>query len=172
MLGGVFKRLQKRLIIGLALGAILFNAVSPGFSWAFVADDNNQVSNVIWMASNSSEAEFEFISGLPEFEQWVEVCTTQHKQWWALDHNGKVIAKSNHRPAHVPPYLFQLGHCEYCSHTIKAFSINPLYRQDGFLRAVSPHLIWPSDAFQEKYKHFYWHRQAARAPPTSLKIVG
>ena len=120
----VFKKLQKRVISGLAVLAILFNALSPTLAWAFTFNEvKNIQGDVIWMSESSTEADFEVISAMSEFDQWVEVCTTQNNQWWAMSRNGEVIAKSNQRPAHVPPHLFQHTNCEYCSHHVNVLSI-------------------------------------------------
>lgn len=162
----VFKKLQKRVISGLAVLAILLNTLSPTLAWALGVNDVKNLQNgIVWMPESSTEANFEAISALPEFDQWVEVCTTQNNQWWAVNQKGDVIAKSNQRPAHVPPHLFQHTNCEYCSHTVYVLTTSPpsLAGLVWVLQAIN--VSWPENSFTHFNKNFRWAKQAPRAPP-------
>jgi hypothetical protein len=165
LLGMVFKKLQKKVISGLAVLAILLNTLSPTLAWALGVNDVKNLQNgIVWLPESSTEANFEAISALPEFDQWVEVCTTQNNQWWAVNQKGEVIAKSKQRPAHVPPHLFQHT-CEYCSHTVQVLTAPcPLFTGLVLLLQATP-VVWPDNAFTLTHQNFNWSDQAARAPP-------
>lgn len=160
------KRFQKRIVSGLAVLAILFNALSPTLAWAFTFNEvKNIQGDVIWMSESSTEADFEVISAMSEFDQWVEVCTTQNNQWWAMSRSGEVIAKSNQRPAHVPPHLFQHTNCEYCSHHVNVLSIPSASVTSTVVYLPEASVTWRVHTFIFHQLDFSWTEQAPRAPP-------
>ena len=82
-----------------------------------------------------------------------------------MSRNGEVIAKSNQRPAHVPPHLFQHTNCEYCSHHVNVLSIPSASVTSTVVYLPEASVTWRVHTLIFHQLDFSWTEQAPRAPP-------
>lgn len=88
-----------RLFNGLAILAMLMNALAPSLSQAQAT------------AAGSTSG-------------WMEICSTQGSRWVKVNESGDVVAESTARPDDAPPSVHQ-GACGYCLTHAGSFALLP-----------------------------------------------